>query len=226
MKKYLFFLLLVTTVIISAFGKGMAQGAFTLITQPNLYKEVGVNMVSREAHISRLKQTLNRAKNYKEKTLAAWTTVEQVHNKIYDNLTNVSSGIRDGKTLATIMKKIPKIAENVFKAGKEATGKPYLIKVYSRTGMMLIDRVDRLRDDISNIVESADKDMLINQARRSEILWKIYKQVKVIYNISETMIYEFKWYNLQMAVNEIIPYKFYMDLDKGLVDKALNRFKF
>src|SRR5690625_7745208 len=111
MKKYLFFLLLVTTVIISAFGKGVAQGAFTLITQPNLYKEVGVNMVSRKALISRLKQTLNRAKNYKEKTLAAWTTVEQVHNKIYDNLTYVSCGNRDGKTFAKICKTIPKIAE-------------------------------------------------------------------------------------------------------------------
>lgn len=225
MKKYLFYLL-ITPMMLLIFDKGMAQGPVTPITQPGLYKEVGKNMVSREVHISGLKRTLKKAKNYKEKTLAAWTTVEQVHHKIYDNLTNVSSGIRDGKTLATIMKKIPKITENVFKAGKEAAGKPYLIKIYSRTGMQLIDRVDRLKGDIKKVVESTNKDMLINQAKRSQILWNIYKQVKVIYNISQTMVYEFKWYNLQTAINEIFPYKYYIDLDKGMVDKTLNRFKF
>lgn len=196
------------------------------IWQPKVIVQVFANKFSRERHIGLLRSTLQKTKQYKEKTLTAWAVVEEVNKKIYKNLTNVESGIRNGKMMVSITKRIPEIIENVTEAGKIAAGKPYLIKIWNTTGRTLVDRSMRLYNDITSIVLSADKDMLINQARRDEILWRVYRQIKIIYNISQTLVYEFKWYTLQIAINEIFPYKYYINLDKNIVNQTINRFKF
>lgn len=203
---------------------GIAQHVF--IFQKKIVDQVLRNMSEREAHVGLLKNILKKTKEVKQKTLASWTTVTAINNKVYYNLTNASDGIRNGKMMVSVTKKIPEIIENVSEAGKIAVGKPYLITIWNETGRMLVDRSLRLYSDINAIVLSADKEMLINQAKRDEILWRIYRQITIIYNMSRNMIFQFKYYNLQRAINKVLPYEYYINLDKNIVHQTLQNFKF
>src|SRR4051794_32997962 len=52
---------------------------------------------------------LNQVRDDREKTLAYATAIEQVQGSIYKSFTNVDAGLRNGKTLIYISKKVPDI---------------------------------------------------------------------------------------------------------------------
>ena len=73
---------------------------------------------------------------------------------------------------------------------------------------------------------SSDETTLINQADRDKFVHKIYEEVTILYNLSESLINDFTLYNLQDAINKIVPYKQFINMDASIVTGTLNRFKF
>jgi len=52
------------------------------------------------------------------------------------------------------------------------------------------------------------------------------KKINILYNISEQLVNNFRLYNLNDAVNKIVPYKMYINMDAVIVKDMLNQFKF
>ena len=74
---------------------------------------------------------------------------------------------------------------------------------------------------------SHDNDsLLIDQTTRDQLLWTVYNQVNTIYNISNNMVYQFRQYTLQMAINKVVPYQWYINFDKSITQQILNNAKF
>jgi hypothetical protein len=40
------------------------------------------------------------------------------------------------------------------------------------------------------------------------------------------MVYQFTQYSLQMAINKVVPYKWYINFDKSITQQILNNAKF
>ena len=68
--------------------------------------------------------------------------------------------------------------------------------------------------------------LLIDQTTRDQLLWTTYNMINTIYNISSNMVHMFSQYTLQTAINKVVPYSWYINLDKSITQQILNNAKF
>jgi hypothetical protein len=201
--------------------------AQSIVIHPDLLQRVAENTADKQAWLLLYNNSLDTIQSHRKKVLLNWSTIEAVQQKIYSNLTNVDDGIKQSKQLYYIAQKVPKIFDNVLEASKIAIGKPYLVTYWNGTGQLLIDKVLSLQNFVSSFIMSHDNDsLLIDQTTRDQFLWQTYNLINTIYNISSNMVYMFKQYTFQMALNKVVPYQWYIDLDKNISQQILNNTKF
>ena len=199
----------------------------SIVYHQDLMQRVAENTADKQSWLLLYNNSLDSIQSHRKKVLANWTTIEAVQQKIYKNLTNVDDGIRQSRQLYYIAQKVPKIFDNILQASQIAVGKPYLVIYWNGTGQLLIDKILSLQNFVSTFIMSHDNDsLLIDQTTRDQLLWATYNQVNTIYNISNNMVYQFRQYTLQMAINKVVPYDWYINLDKGITQQILNNAKF
>jgi hypothetical protein len=215
------------TVIVFCFCFFCNVEAQSIVIHPDLLQRVAENTADKQAWLLLYNNSLDTIQSHRKKVLLNWSTIEAVQQKIYSNLTNVDDGIKQSKQLYYIAQKVPKIFDNVLEASKIAIGKPYLVTYWNGTGQLLIDKVLSLQNFVSTFIMSHDNDsLLIDQTTRDQFLWQIYNLINTIYNISSNMVYLFKQYTFQMALNKVVPYQWYINLDKNISQQILNNSKF
>ena len=198
-----------------------------IVYHQDLMQRVAENTADKQSWLLLYNNSLDSIQSHRKKVLANWTTIEAVQQKIYKNLTNVDDGIRQSRQLYYIAQKVPKIFDNILQASQIAIGKPYLVIYWNGTGQLLIDKILSLQNFVSTFIMSHDNDsLLMDQTTRDQLLWATYNQVNTIYNISNNMVYQFRQYTLQMAINKVVPYDWYINLDKGITQQILNNAKF
>ncbi|MDE3185113.1 MAG: hypothetical protein KGM16_17015 [Bacteroidota bacterium] len=198
-----------------------------IVYHQDLMQRVAENTADKQSWLLLYNNSLDSIQSHRKKVLANWSVIEAVQQKIYKNLTNVDDGIKQSRQLYYIAQKVPKIFDNILQASQIAVGKPYLVIYWNGTGQLLIDKILSLQNFVSTFIMSHDNDsLLIDQTTRDQLLWATYNQVNTIYNISNNMVYQFRQYTLQMAINKVVPYEWYINLDKGITQQILNNAKF
>ena len=216
-----FFIIIVLAVL---FIKAKSQG---IVYHKDLIQRVAENTADKQSWLILYNNSLDTIQSHRKKVLANWSTIEAVQQKIYKNLTNVDDGIKQSRQLYYMAQKVPKIFENILEASKIAIGKPYLVVYWNGTGQLLMDKILSLQNFVSSFIMSHDNDsLLIDQTTRDQLLWTTYNQVNTIYNITNNMVYQFRQYSLQMAINKVVPYKWYINFDKSITQQILNNTKF
>jgi len=199
----------------------------SIVYHQDLMQRVAENTADKQSWLLLYKNSLDSIQSHRKKVLANWSVIEAVQQKIYKNLTNVDDGIKQSRQLYYIAQKVPKIFDNILQASQIAIGKPYLVIYWNGTGQLLIDKILSLKNFVSTFIMSHDNDsLLIDQTTRDQLLWATYNQVNTIYNISNNIVYQFRQYTLQMAINKVVPYDWYINLDKGITQQILNNAKF
>ena len=194
-----------------------------IVYHQDLMERVAENTADKQAWLLLYNNSLDTIQSHRKKVLENWSVIEGVQQKIYNNLTNVDDGIKQSKQLYYIAQKVPKIFDNVLKASEIAIGKPYLVTYWNGTGQLLIDKVLSLQNFVSAFIMSHNNDsLLIDQTTRDQFLWQTYNLINTIYNISNNMVYLFKQYTFQMALNKVVPYQWYINLDKNISQQILN----
>jgi len=194
-----------------------------IVYHQDLMERVAENTADKQAWLLLYNNSLDTIQSHRKKVLENWSVIEGVQQKIYNNLTNVDDGIKQSKQLYYIAQKVPKIFDNVLKASEIAIGKPYLVTYWNGTGQLLIDKVLSLQNFASTFIMSHNNDsLLIDQTTRDQFLWQTYNLINTIYNISNNMVYLFKQYTFQMALNKVVPYQWYINLDKNISQQILN----
>lgn len=219
MKKALF---IIGLIFFSINGKSQS-----IVYHKDLIQQVIENTADKQSWLTLYNNSLDTIQSHRKKVLDNWSAIEAVQQKIYKNLTNVDDGIKQSRQLYYMAQKVPKIFNNIIQASEIAAGKPYLIVYWNGTGQVLIDKILSLQNFVSAFIMSHDNDsLLIDQAARDQLLWRVYNQVNTIYNISNNMVYQFRQYSLQMAINKVVLYRWYINFDKGITQRILNNAKF
>lgn len=214
----------ITIILAAFFFKAKSQ---SIVYHQDLMQRVAENTADKQSWLLLYNNSLDSIQSHRKKVLANWSSIETVQQKIYKNLTNVDDGIKQSRQLYYIAQKVPKIFQNILEASKIAIGKPYLVVYWNGTGQLLIDKILSLQNFVTTFIMSHDNDsLLIDQATRDQLLWTVYGQVNTIYNISNNIVYQFRQYSLQMAINKVVPYKWYINFDKGITQQILNNAKF
>lgn len=205
------------------FMKVKSQG---IVYHKDLMQRVAENTADKQSWLMLYNNSLDSILSHRKKVLANWSTIEAVQQMIYKNLTNVDDGIKQSRQLYYIAQRVPKIFNNIIEASEIAVGKPYLVVYWNGTGQLLIDKILSLQNFVSTFIMSHDNDsLLIDQTTRDQLLWTVYNQINTIYNISNNMVYQFRQYTLQMAINKVVPYQWYINFDKSITQQILNNAK-
>jgi hypothetical protein len=215
---------LIVSLLSILFTEAKAQN---VVYRQDLLQRVAENTADKQAWLLLYNNSLDTIQSHRKKVLFNWSTIEGVQQKIYSNLTNVDDGIKQSKQLYYIAQKVPRIFDNVLQASEIAIGKPYLTTYWNGTGQLLIDKVLSLQNFVSTFIMSHKNDsLLIDQTTRDQFLWQTYNLINTIYNISSNMVYMFRQYTFQMALNKVVPYQWYINLDKTISLQILNNAKF
>ena len=220
MKKAFFFIIVLAVLFMKVKGQN-------IVYHKDLMQRVAENTADKQSWLILYNNTLDTVQSHRKKVLANWSTIEAVQQKIYKSLTNVDDGIKQSRQLYYIAQRVPKIFDNILQASEIAVGKPHLVVCWNGTGQLLIDKILSLQNFVSTFIMSLDNDsLLIDQTTRDQLLWTVYNQVNTIYNISNNMVYQFRQYTLQMAINKVVPYQWYINFDKSITQQILNNGKF
>jgi hypothetical protein len=204
--------------------KGKSQ---SIVYHQDLMQRIAENTADKQSWLMLYNNSLDTIQSDRKKVLTNWSTIEVVQQKIYSSLTNVDDGIKESRQLYYIAQKVPKIFDNIVEAGKIALGKPYLVVYWNGTGQLLTDKILSLQNFVSTFIMSHNNDsLLIDQTTRDQLLWTTYNMINTIYNISSNMVYMFGQYSLQMAINKVVPYRWYIQLDKSITQQILSNEKF
>lgn len=168
---------------------------------------------------------LNQIKEDRDKTLAYSTAIEEVQRKVFNSLTNVDGALRNGKTLIYISKKIPHIFNNLVEASQLAAGKPFLATLAADQARIITGRVVKLQNYLNDFVLKDDPKALINPTDRAKFVHEVYENILIIDNMSASLINAFKLYNLQDAVNKVVPFEMYKNVDKILIQDIVKKVK-
>ena len=199
----------------------------SLVYHPDLMQRVAENTLDKQSWLLLYNNSLDTVQSDRKKTLANWGAIQAVQQKIYSSLTNADDGIKQSKQLYYMSQKIPKIFDNILTAAKIAVGKPYLVVYWNSTGQILLNKVLSLQNFVSSFIMShGDDSLLIDQTTRDQFLWTTYNMINTIYNISSNMVHMFNQYTLQTAINKVVPYSWYINLDKSITQQILNNAKF
>jgi len=220
MKKTFFFIIVLAVLFMKVKGQN-------IVYHKDLMQRVAENTADKQSWLILYNNTLDTVQSHRKKVLANWSTIGAVQQKIYKSLTNVDDGIKQSRQLYYIAQRVPKIFDNILQASEIAVGKPHLVVYWNGTGQLLIDKILSLQNFVSTFIMSHDNDsLLIDQTTRDQLLWTVYNQVNTIYNISNNMVYQFRQYTLQMAINKVVPYQWYINFDKSITQQILNNAKF
>lgn len=198
-----------------------------LVYHQDLLQRVAENTADKQSWLLLYNNSLDSVQSDRKKVLTNWATIEAVQQKIYSSLTNVDDAIKQSRQLYYITQKVPKIFDNILAAGKIAVGKPFLVVYWNGTGQVLMDKVLSLQNFVSTFIMSHNNDsLLIDPTTRDELLWTTYNMINTIYNISANMRAMFSQYTIQMAINKVVPYTWYSNLDKTITKQIVNNAKF
>ncbi len=67
---------------------------------------------------------------------------------------------------------------------------------------------------------------MMDPVRRDQFIYTTYRDILTVYNVTESMVSLFELYNLKDAINKIVPYQWYINMDKSIVASTLSKFKF
>ncbi len=163
----------------------------------------------------------------KRQHIATYSTgIEEVQHQIFASLSNVDNAIKKCKALYNVSLRIPKIFDNLAKATSLAAGKPYLITIAANTTQIFTGRIVELQNYLEQFVLAADEKTLIDPIQRTRFVLEVSTDLNILYNLSEQLVNNFKLYNLNDAINKIVPYKMYINMDAVIVRDMLNQFKF
>jgi len=170
--------------------------------------------------------TLSSVKDHRQDVSLYSAGIEEVQRNIFNSLSNVSDGIKNGKALYYVAQRIPKIYTNLSTATSLAVGKPYLITIATSTVTIMIARITNLENYIQNFIAKSDDQTLITPTDRDKFVREVRNEVNILYTLSSSLVSNFKMYNLQDAINKVVPYKVFINMDKNIVTDLKTTFKF
>ena len=179
------------------------------------------NETVKVANLGFYNNTLGTIKETRNTVLNAVTSVELIHQKVFNALTNVSSGIKNVKTLAYISQYALSTLTNVGRAFSLAASKPYLIEIVSKEAIVFYERVANLTAFVSNFILNENIDFLIKPTERDRLLFKVYHEMLILDAISGNLCDKLKKWKLEDAVYHIVPINQYVNTDIRLINNIL-----
>ena len=204
----------------------MASQAQQVVIHPDMISQQSVNTATARMWLGLYENRLEDIRSHRQRTLAAMATIERIQQQVFEALTRVQDAVQDGKTVWYISKKIPGILSSLSDAVQLAAQKPQLLPLVVREANLCQLRMVKLMQYLQEHLLRDNRDVLMDPARRGELIRKVYDELRVTEALAEHIVQTLKMSRLQDAVQSVVPYKDYLQMDKAIIDGILRQWTY
>jgi hypothetical protein len=184
------------------------------------------NTAAKNLWLGMQRERLEEVRSHREKVLAALGTIERIQAQVYSTLTQVQSAVSDGATVRHIVRRIPKVVQTMGEAARLAVDRPELLPLVVREADLCQMRLVRLAAYLNETLLSNNEAVLMDPARRGELVRRVYDEVRVTEALAESMVQKLRMSRFQDVVQSVVPYRDYIQMDKQIIDGILRRWKY
>jgi hypothetical protein len=212
--------------LIAGFASLDSAHAQQMVVHTDLPVQQIKNTAAKNLWLGMHRERLEEVRSHREKVLAALGTIERIQAQVYSALTQVQSAVSDGATVRHIIRRIPKVVQTMGEAARLAVDRPELLPLVVREADLCQMRLVRLAAYLNETLLTRNEAVLMDPARRGELVRRVYDEVRVTEALAESMVQKLRMSRFQDVVQSVVPYRDYIQMDKAVIDGILRRWKY
>lgn len=202
-----------------------AQAVLTVTDTKQLKAELGKQAVASMAD-RRAISLLSDISEYKKLAFENLLLVQTVQGKVHQALTEVNSGLRQGKMVIDCYTIIKDIVEYQVMVAEYAKGDPVLLLFAEKSAKDFQGRSKDLILYITDFVSKSNKEVLMDTGKRDELISYIRRELRLLRALAYSAQKQMYWASVGSKLELLNPWQGYVDQDKKLVRDILRDTKF
>lgn len=218
MKKFLIVILIVfSSAIIKVSGQNI---------DPFLEGAIITANASENANYNNIKNNQTAIQRAQEATIVVVDQVNQIQNKIYKGLMQVSSVLKNAYQIKECLQALNDILSYESDMLSEAQQNPLALAFALKIQNEMADKAVAYYANISAVVLKANtKDLLMDAGERGTLLYKIQLDLNTLRAMAAYSYYKVHLAVMQGIINSFNPFKGYVDIDGKIVKDLLVNWK-
>jgi hypothetical protein len=178
------------------------------------------------ANYNNIKDNQTAIQRAQEATIVVVDQVNQIQNKIYKGLMQVSSVLKNAYQVKECLQALNDILSYESDMLSEAKQNPLALAFALKIQNEMADKATAYYANISAFVLKANtKDLLMNAGERSTLLYKIQLDLNTLRALAAYSYYKVHLAVMQGIINSFNPFKGYVDIDGKIVKDLLANWK-
>ena len=181
---------------------------------------------SENANYNNIKDNQTAIQRAQEATIVVVDQVNQIQNKIYKGLMQVSSVLKNAYQIKECLQALNDILSYESDMLSEAKQNPLALAFALKIQNEMADKATAYYANISTVVLKANtKDLLMDAGERSTLLYKIQLDLNTLRAMAAYSYYKVHLAVMQGIINSFNPFKGYVDIDGKIVKDLLANWK-
>jgi hypothetical protein len=211
------FLILIGTDFIEAFGQNI---------DPFLEGAIIVANTTENTNYNNIKDNQTAIQRAQEATIVVVDQVNQIQNKIYKGLMQVSSVLKNAFQIKECLQALQDILSYESDMLSEAKKNPIAIAFALKIQTEMVNKAVAYYADISTVILKANtKDLLMDAGERETLLYKVQLDLNTLRAMAAYSYYKVHLAVMQGIINSFNPFKGYVDIDGKIVKDLLANWK-
>jgi hypothetical protein len=210
-------LILIGTDFIEAFGQNI---------DPFLEGAIIVANTTENTNYNKIKDNQTAIQRAQEATIVVVDQVNQIQNKIYKGLMQVSSVLKNAFQIKECLQALQDIISYESDMLAEAKKNPLAIAFALKIQTEMVNKAVAYYADISTVILKANtKDLLMDAGERETLLYKVQLDLNTLRAMAAYSYYKVHLAVMQGIINNFNPFKGYVDIDGKIVKDLLANWK-
>src|SRR5664279_3386586 len=181
---------------------------------------------SENTNYNNIKNNQTAIQRAQEATIVVVDQVNQIQNKIYKGLMQVSSVLKNAFQVKEGLQALNDILSYESDMLAESKQNPLALAFAVKIESEMVDRAVASYTDISTVVLHANtKDLLMDAGERETLLYKIQLDLNTLSGMAAYAYYKVHLAVMQGIINSFNPFKGYVDVDGKIVTDLLTNWK-
>ena len=204
-----------------SFGKTYCQNI-----DPFLAGAIIVANSSENSNYNAIKDNQDAIQRAQDATIVVVNQVNQIQNKIYNGLQQVSSVLKNAYQIKECLQCLNDIFSYEMDMLAEAKKNPLALAFALKIQNEMVTKATAYYADINGFVlKSNTKDLLMDAGERGRLMYKILLDLDALRTLSAYSYYKVHLAVMQGIINSMNPFKGYVDIDRKIADDLLANWK-
>ena len=193
---------------------------------PFLEGAIIVSSATENANYNNIKDNQTAIQRAQEATIVVVDQVNQIQNKIYNGLMQVSSVLKNAYQIKECLQALNDILSYEGDMLAEAQKNPLALAFALRIQNEMVSKAVSYYADIETVILKANtKELLMTAGERETLLYKVQLDLNTLRALAAYSYYKVHLAVMQGIINSFNPFKGYVDIDGKIVKDLLNNWK-